>query len=86
MKNVLSRFLDWVSDTLFLEFYLDKHWTFRFKLMNLVSGDSLREYLVSAWHHLDKLNPPDGISDPNARFHIKRAKYWTNAAWNSWRK
>jgi hypothetical protein len=72
---------DWIWDKLFLDFYLDKRWTWRFKLMNLISGDALREYLSSAQQNLQ-----EGIEGkPGSYTYFKRAAYWTNCAWELWR-
>ena len=73
---------DKIWDALFLDFYLDPHWTIRFKLMNLISGDALREYLSSAQQNLKK--GMDG--KPGSYTYFKRAAYWTNCAWDLWRK
>ena len=78
----LRKAFDWIWDKLFLDFYLDKHWTFRFKLMNLISGDALRDYLTATHLHLQK-----GMEGrPGAYTDFKRAAYWTDCAWKLWRK
>lgn len=38
---------DWIWDKLFLDFYLDKRFSWRFKLMNWLSKDWLRSELSS---------------------------------------
>lgn len=72
---------DWVWDKLFLDFYLDKRWTWRFKLMNLISGDALRDYLTATYQHLNS----ESRTDKERERHIEKAKYWTNCAWELWR-
>lgn len=79
---MFEKIKDFIRDKLFLDFYLDPHWTIRFKIMNLISGDALREYLSSAQYHLK--NGMEG--KPGAYNHFKRASYWTNCAWELWRK
>lgn len=73
---------DKIWNALFLDFYLDPHWTLEFKILNLISGDALREYLSSAQQNLKK--GMDG--KPGSYTYYKRAAYWTNCAWDLWRK
>lgn len=79
---MLIKIKDFIWDRLFLDFYLDPHWTIRFKIMNLISGDVLRQYLTSAQYHL--VNGMKG--EPGAYTHFKRAAFWTDSAWKIWRK
>ncbi len=80
--QLLTVIRDKIWNALFLDFYLDPHWTVRFKIMNLISGDALREYLSSVQYHLQK-----GIEGkPGCYTDFKRAAYWTNCAWDLWRK
>lgn len=58
MKKMFRNIKDWIWDALFLDFYLDKRWTLRFKLMNLISGDTLR-IMVMAWANLKDIEPDE---------------------------
>lgn len=58
MKKFFNNVKDWVWNALFLDFYLDKRWTFRFKLMNLISGDTLR-IMIMAWANLKDIEPDE---------------------------
>lgn len=55
MKKILNNIKDWIWNALFLDFYLDKNWSFRFKLMNLISGDTARTMLM-AWSNLKDID------------------------------
>ena len=56
MKKIFTNIHDFVWDKLFLDFYLDKRFTFRFKLMNLISGDTLRPTIALMWANLKDLS------------------------------
>ena len=74
----------WMWDKLFLDFYLDRNWTLRFKVMNIISGGELLTYLLAVRNNLDKI---PGESTPElAVLRAKRAKYWMDRAWSDWRK
>ena len=66
-----------------LGFYLDKDVSFRFKLMNLISGDDLRMFFVFMKLDLEDFEKylnwelPDG-----AIFYAKRAKRHLDKEWN----
>lgn len=72
--SVFRSLRDFIWDKLFLDFYFDKHWTFRFKLMNLISGDRLRPALTGAHMHANRMDEPGEI-------HKKRTAYWVNYMW-----
>ena len=78
----MSEIKDRVWNLLFLDFYLDPRWTFRFKLMNLISGDTLRGCLTAVKNNLDTAQRYD--SEPP--LFVRRAKYWTDAMWKYYRK
>lgn len=80
----MKKLKDWIWDKLFLDFYLDPGWTFRFKLMNLISGDALREYLTHAHYHLTRITDAELEGQP-LKLHVNRTKHWVYAAWNAWR-
>ena len=42
----MHKIKDWIWDKLFLDFYLDKRFTLKFKFVNLLYGDYLRNYLA----------------------------------------
>ena len=42
----MHKIKDWIWDKLSLDFYLDKRFTLKFKFVNLLYGDYLRNYLV----------------------------------------
>lgn len=42
----MQKIKDWIWDKLFLDFYLDKRFTLKFKFVNLLYGDYLRNYLA----------------------------------------
>ena len=67
-----------IWDMLFLDFYLDKHWTLEFKILNLISGDFLRGVVTELHHHLQECHEDN--------LHFRRAKFWADAAWHAWRK
>ena len=82
----------WIWDKLFLDFYFDKRWTVRFRLLNFLSGGVLLYDVVGAWrdlkHAYEYENDPEvgeetkiGYLKLNSK-HAKRAldsamKYWT---------
>lgn len=77
----MAKLKEYVWDKLFLDFYLDKHWTLEFKILNLISGDFLRPVITMLHYHLQ-----DNITmDPNG-LRCRRAKFWADAAWHAWRK
>ena len=85
MKRSFQTLRDWFWDKLFLDFYLDKRWTFRFKVLNFLSGDVLRMYLCSVWYHCKELrgiDPRDIEEFEQASagnlFHCHRLKYRTD--------
>lgn len=82
VAQLFSSLRDKIWDVFFLDFYLDPHWSIRFKIMNLISGDALREYLTSAQYHLKS-----GMEGkPGCYTDFKRAAYWTNCARDLWRQ
>ena len=77
---------DWIWNLLFLDFYLDKHWSLQFKLLNLISGDSLRVILTALHNHLGEhgcSGCPCGECPGN--LNVRRAKYWVDQAWSLYR-
>lgn len=75
---------EWLCDKLFLDFYLDKHWTFRFKLLNFLSGGMMLDCVCPAWRELEHRNDYD--NDHWLKLCSKRADYWLNEAFKSWMK
>lgn len=80
-NGILTGVKDWLWDKLFLDFYLDNGWTLEFKILNFISRDFLRDVVTELHYRLSDENCPEPCS-----IHIRRAKYWANAAWNVWRK
>jgi len=83
------KFKDWIWDKLFLDFYLDKHWTFRFKLLNFLSGGVLLYYVCDAWTNLNHMHDYDDFEKKRQwciEFHSRKAKYWLDKAFDLWRK
>ena len=83
---------DWVWNTLFLDFYLDPHWTLKFKIINLVSGDDFRSLLTCARMSANKAEKnyqesPDGKHTAR-RMHldIKHMRIYTEELWDYYRK
>lgn len=85
MKCSFQALREWFWDKLFLDFYLDKRWTFRFKVLNFLSGDVLRGYLSIMWYHCHELY---GIDPKNIEefeqasasnlYHCRRVKLRTD--------
>lgn len=73
---------DRIWDFLFLDFYLDKHWTLEFKIINFISGDFLRCVVTSIHYNLENA---DNVY-PESIYRVRRAKFWSDAAWRAWRK
>ena len=85
----MTRIHDWIWNVLFLDFYLDKRWTFRFKLMNLISGDTLRPMLCSAYSNFSRLYDDPGmptLSDPRKRIYMNRGLREVNQMWEYYHK
>ena len=85
----MQKIKDWIWNTLFLDFYLDKRWTFRFKLMNLISGDTLLPMLCSAYSNFGRLYDDPGmptLSDPIKRICLNQGLRAVNQMWNYYRK
>ena len=52
----MKKIKDWIWDKLFLDFYLDPRYTFRFKLINLIAGhDLILTYLSILEVQLDSI-------------------------------
>ena len=91
MRKFFRSVWDKIYDDLFLDFYLGKEWTWRFKLMNFISGDLLREFVTYVRLYLGgvdyyhKLNNEQGNKCP-AEFYAMRAKRLTDSAFNTWCK
>ena len=71
----MKKFRDWLSDNLFLDFYLDKRWTLRFKLMNLLSDDMLRILISECDYHLRNMEMYKDES-PAIMWDARRMQYW----------
>ena len=101
MKKFFNNVKDWVWNALFLDFYLDKRWTFRFKLMNLISGDTLR-IMIMAWSNLKDIEEDEnreliindavysGIDHEGVRgvvaYRVKHAKRELDSLYNYYRR
>ena len=79
---MLTKIRDFIWNTFFLDFYLDPHWTIRFKIMNLISGDTLRTCLTDVHYNLEQ----SLMAGPGAYLYTKRAAYWTDKALAYYRK
>ena len=80
--------IDWFWNALFLDFYLDKDWTLKFKILNFLSGDVLRQYLsiirsqlINHEEYAKKFGNLE-VADIYAR----RAKASVDVMWNYYRK
>ena len=84
----MGRIKDWIWNALFLDFYLDKRWTLKFKVLNFISGDVLREYLSAIHSQLVNCEKySEEFENPKAAlFYAKRAKRWSDAIWEYCRK
>lgn len=83
----------WLWDKLFLDFYLDKRWTVRFRLLNLLSGDVLLYEVVDAWrdlNHAFRYEDDPEISDETKlsylKINAKHARRNLNKAMKRWTK
>lgn len=91
MKKFFRSIRDKIRDYFFLDFYLDKEWTFRFKLMNFISGGTLLDYfvairnsLINAKYYIDL---EEELHEKHAQnLYVKRAKMWVDRANDSWHK
>ena len=95
-KRIRSRMeATWIWDKLFLDFYLDPRWTFRFKLLDFLSGGVLLDYVIAAHNQLKHMHDYDyddpelaeasgGLQDWAIRFHSSKAEYWMNKAVDQW--
>ena len=81
MKKILIKIYEWIWNTFFLDFYLDPRWSIRFKIMNFISGDALRQYLCSIHFYL---NSNDTTLPTDFRF--RKAGYWSNNFFNEYHK
>ena len=86
----LTAIRDKIWDALFLDFYLDPHWTLEFKVLNLISGDFLRGVVTELHHHLQDHTYPNPqslcVGCPGENLHWRKAKFWSDAAWDAWRR
>jgi len=80
----------WLWDKLFLDFYLDKRWTVRFRILNFLSGGALLDYVVTAYTFLIKAHEYDDSSEEERLFWIKighkKAEFWLREAMKEWER
>lgn len=72
----MKKTAEWLQDALFLDFYLDKRWTFRFKIMNFISGDTLRPILCEIYNDINLVNENEVVL--KSRLPFRHARLWTN--------
>lgn len=82
---MIRKIKEWLWDALFLDFYLDKGWSVRFKIMNLISGDMLRLFVTAINMEFKRFEEYEDI-DKAALSCAKKAKYWATQMWSEYRR
>lgn len=92
MKRFFKSLCVWVRHKLFLDFYLDRRWTVRFRILNFLSGGVLLYWVITAHTHLkdghkyDGMDVSEELRQHTFQFNARRAEYWLDKAVNSWKR
>ena len=80
----MTRLKEWIWDKLFLDFYLDKRFTLKFKFVNLLYGDELRAMLAFLGIRLRSIDQAcdEGTTDKWLAQDIHRAMRDMNDVWD----
>ena len=83
----MRKIKEWLWNVLFLDFYLDKGWSVRFKILNLISGDALREYITALNMNFSNFTKYEEINeDKAALFYARKANHWFLKMWREYRR